>query len=132
MKETIDPSGEAVVTIWGTGKPFREFLHVDDLADACLFLMNLEERLFVPLVAAVPAPIVNIGFGKEITIKDLAELVKKTVGFEGKLLFDSSKPDGTPRKLLDVSRMKALGWQPKTSLSEGIQSTYEFYLKKSE
>lgn len=132
IKEAIDPSGEAVVTIWGTGKPFREFLHVDDLADACVFLMNLEERLFAPLVATLQAPIVNIGFGKEITIKDLAELVKKTVGFDGKLLFDSSKPDGTPRKLLDVSRMKTLGWEPKISLSKGIRSTYEFYLKKSE
>lgn len=124
-----DPILPASVTIWGTGKPFREFLHVDDLADACVFLMNLEERLFVPLVRTVPVPIVNIGFGKEITIKNLAELVKKIVGFEGKLLFDSSKPDGTPRKLLDVSRMKALGWQPTTSLSGGILRTYEFYLK---
>ncbi|MBU1182215.1 MAG: GDP-L-fucose synthase [Proteobacteria bacterium] len=132
LKEAIDSSGDAVVTIWGTGKPFREFLHVDDLADACVFLMNLEERLFVPLVKAIPAPLVNIGFGKEITIKDLAELVRNIVGFEGKFLFDSLKPDGTSRKLLDVSRMKALGWQPSTSLSEGIRSTYEFYLKKSE
>jgi len=132
LKEMTDSSGEAVVTIWGTGKPFREFLHVDDLADACVFLMNLEEGLFIPLVKVVPAPLVNIGFGKDISIKDLAELIRKIVGFEGKLLFDSSKPDGTPRKLLDVSRLKALGWKPAISLSEGIRSTYEFYLKKSE
>jgi len=132
LKELTDSSGEAVVTIWGTGKPFREFLHVDDLADACVFLMNLEQRLFIPLVKVVSAPLVNIGFGKEINIKDLAELVRKIVGFEGRLLFDSSKPDGTPRKLLDVSRLKALGWKPAISLSEGIRSTYEFYLKKSE
>lgn len=115
------------VTIWGTGSPFREFLHVDDLADACVFLMNLEDRPFSLLIASGRAPLVNIGFGKEITVKDLAELVKKTVGFKGKLLFDLSKPDGTPRKLLDVSRMKALGWQPSISLSEGIRNTYEFY-----
>jgi GDP-L-fucose synthase len=132
FKKAIDSPGEAVVTIWGTGKPFREFLHVDDLADACVFLMNLEQRLFIPLVTSVPAPLVNIGFGKEISIKDLAELVREIVGFKGKMFFDSSKPDGTPRKLLDVSRMKALGWKPSISLSEGIQSTYEFYLKKSE
>ena len=93
--------------------------------------MNLEERSFAPLVAAGSVPLVNIGFGKEITIKDLAELIKKIVGFEGKLLFDSSKPDGTPRKLLDVSRMKALGWQPETSLSEGIRNTYEYYLNRN-
>ncbi|MFO7666435.1 MAG: GDP-L-fucose synthase [Desulfobacterales bacterium] len=130
FKKAIDSPDEAFVTIWGTGKPFREFLHVDDLADACVFLMNLEQGLFIPLLTAVSAPLVNIGFGKEISIKDLAELVRKIVGFEGKLLFDSSKPDGTPRKLLDVSRMKALGWQPAITLSEGIRSTYEFYLKK--
>ncbi len=120
------------VTIWGSGKPFREFLHVDDLADACVFLMNLEERSYAPLVAAGGTPLVNIGFGKDITIKDLAELVGKIVGFMGEIRFDSSKPDGTSRKLLDVSRMKALGWQPATSLSEGIRSTYEFYLKRYE
>jgi GDP-L-fucose synthase len=120
------------VTIWGSGKPFREFLHVDDLADACVFLMNLEERSFAPLVAAGSAPLLNIGFGKEITIKDLAELIKKIVGFEGKLLFDSSKSDGTRRKLLDVSRMKALGWQPETGLSDGIRKTYEYYLKNKD
>ncbi len=132
FKEAIDSPGETVVTIWGTGKPFREFLHVDDLADACVFLMSLEQRLFIPIVTSVPAPLVNIGFGKEISIKDLAELVRKIVGFEGRMFFDSSKPDGTPRKLLDISRIIALGWQPSISLSEGIRSTYEFYLKKSE
>ncbi len=123
-------SDEAIVTIWGTGKPFREFLYVDDLADACLFLMNLEKTIFASLLTDGKTPIVNIGFGKEISIKDLAELVRNIVGFEGKFLFDSSKPDGTSRKLLDVSRIKALGWHPATSLSDGIRSTYEFYLKK--
>lgn len=127
-----DPVLPASVTIWGSGKPFREFLHVDDLADACVFLMNLEERSFAPLVAAGRTPLINIGFGKDITIKDLAELVRKIVGFRGEMRFDSSKPDGTPKKLLDVSRMKALGWQPATSLADGIRSTYEFYLKRYE
>jgi GDP-L-fucose synthase len=127
-----DPVLPASVTIWGSGKPFREFLHVDDLADACVFLMNLEERAFAPLVAAGRTPIINIGFGKDITIKDLAELVRTIVGFRGEMRFDSSKPDGTPKKLLDVSRMKALGWQPATSLADGILSTYEFYLKRYE
>jgi GDP-L-fucose synthase len=132
LKETKNPAGAAAVTIWGSGKPFREFLHVDDLADACVFLMNLEERAFAPLVAAGSVPLINIGFGREITIKDLAELIKKIVGFQGNLLFDPSKPDGTPRKLLDVSRMKSLGWNPETGLSDGIRKTYEYYLKKSE
>ena len=131
LKEAKNPSGGAAVTIWGSGKPFREFLHVDDLADACVFLMNLEERAFTPLVATGSVPLVNIGFGKEITIKDLAELIKKIVGFKGKLLFDSSKPDGTRRKLLDVSKMKALGWKPETGLSDGIRKTYEYYLNRN-
>lgn len=126
------PVVPASVSIWGSGKPSREFLHVDDIADACVFLMNLKDRFFAKLVAAGRAPLINIGFGKDITIKDLAELVGNIVGFKGEICFDSSKPDGTPRKLLDVSKMKALGWQPATSLSEGIRSTYEFYLKKYE
>jgi len=119
------------VTIWGSGKPFREFLHVDDLADACVFLMNLDEMAFAGLLSQGRAPIVNIGFGKEITIRDLAELIRKIIGFKGDVLFDSTKPDGTLRKLLDVSRIKALGWQPSTSLSDGILSTYRFYLNRN-
>ena len=93
----------------------REFLHVDDLADACYFLlMNYNEKQFV-----------NVGTGKDLSIKDLALLVKEIVGFEGELHFDSSKPDGTPRKLMDVSKINQLGWQAKISLEEGIQSVYE-------
>jgi GDP-L-fucose synthase len=129
VKEPLYSSGNAVVTVWGTGSPFREFLHVDDLADSCLFLMSLEDGLFDSLITEASVPLVNIGFGKEITIKDLAELVKKIVGFEGELLFDLSKPDGTPRKLLDVSKMHNLGWKPAIALSEGIRSTYDIYLK---
>jgi GDP-L-fucose synthase len=119
------------VTVWGTGEPFREFLHVDDLADACVFLMSLDNKTFSGLLLEGKIPLINVGFGKEITIRDLAGLVKNIIGFEGELHFDASKPDGTPRKLLDVSRMKSLGWQPSISLEEGIRRTYAYYLKKS-
>ena len=102
------------VEIWGTGTPLREFLHVDDLAEACLFLMeNYNEELFV-----------NVGSGKDISIKDLALLVKKTVDYEGNLVFNTSKPDGTPRKLMDVSRINQLGWKHNISLEEGVKMVY--------
>lgn len=107
-------NGETAVTIWGTGSPKREFLHADDLAEACLFLMeNYNE-----------SGLVNIGIGDDISILDLAYLVKKTVGFEGEVLTDPSKPDGTPRKLMDVSKLNGLGWKAKISLEEGIQKVY--------
>jgi GDP-L-fucose synthase len=103
------------VTIWGTGSPLREFLHADDLADACIFLMkNYNEK----------GPI-NIGTGKDISIADLAEVVKKIVGFKGDIVFDRTKPDGTPRKLMDVSKINALGWQAKISLIDGIHEVYQ-------
>ncbi|MBD0726678.1 GDP-fucose synthetase [Flavobacterium sp. L1I52] len=112
---TAKRNGEASVTIWGTGTPKREFLHADDLAAACLFLMeNYNEE-----------GLVNIGVGYDISILDLAHLVKKIVGFEGEILTDTSKPDGTPRKLMDVSKLNAFGWTAKTSLEEGIQKVYE-------
>lgn len=107
------------VTIWGTGSPYREFIHVDDAADACLFLMqNYEEN-----------EITNIGTGEELTIKDLALLIKKIVDFDGELVFDTSKPDGTPRKLSDVSKLNALGWRHKIGIEEGIRNTYDWYRK---
>lgn len=107
-----------VVEIWGTGKPFREFLYVDDMAEACCFLMeNYDEP-----------DIVNIGTGTDISIHDLALLIKAIVGFEGELVFDTSKPDGTPKKLTDVTRLTGLGWSSKTALSDGIQQTYDWYL----
>jgi GDP-L-fucose synthase len=111
----------AEVEIWGTGKPRREFLHVDDLADACLFLMQTysDEKL------------VNIGWGADISIAELAALVAKTVGFAGSLRFNTSLPDGTPRKLLDVSRATALGWTAKIPLAAGLASTYEWFLKNT-
>ncbi|HEY8520454.1 MAG TPA: GDP-L-fucose synthase [Gammaproteobacteria bacterium] len=109
--------GAPSVTIWGSGTPRREFLHVDDLAGAALFLM---ERYDSP-------EIINVGVGEDVSIAELAELVRRIVGFEGTLEFDRSKPDGTPRKLLDVSKITALGWRPRIGLEEGIRATYEWY-----
>jgi GDP-L-fucose synthase len=112
--------GDASVTLWGTGSPKREFLHADDLGRACLFLLeNYDDDVAI-----------NVGFGEDIAIAELADLVKSIVGFEGKIDWDSSKPDGTPRKLLDVSRMKSFGWSPTISLEDGIESTYKWYLSQ--
>ena len=108
------------VTLWGTGEPYREFLYVDDLADACIFLMENRD-------AKDLGEFVNIGKGKDIRIKELASLIKGIVGFEGEIRYDSSKPDGTPRKLLDISGMTSLGWTPKTFLEDGIRETYGWY-----
>jgi GDP-L-fucose synthase len=108
---TAKKNKESSVTLWGTGSPFREFLHVDDLADACFFLMkNYNE-----------AGLINIGFGEDISIKDLAHLIEKIIGYEGEIIWDTSKPDGTPRKLMDVSKLNQLGWKPTINLEEGIQ-----------
>jgi GDP-L-fucose synthase len=112
------------VVLWGTGNPRREFLHVDDLADACLFIMNLKDDTFRSLLFAHPFPLVNIGCGKDISIRELALLIKDIVGFEGLLTFDPTKPDGTPRKLLDVTRLAELGWKPNISLTDGIKYAY--------
>jgi GDP-L-fucose synthase len=110
-------SGLPSVTLWGTGTPRREFLHVDDLANAACFLMeNYDEP-----------ELLNVGVGEDITIADLAELVARVVGYNGRIAFDSSRPDGTPRKLLDVSRIRALGWHAQIPLEQGIASTYEWY-----
>jgi GDP-L-fucose synthase len=110
-------AGNASVEVWGTGKPRREFLHVDDLADACLFLMNHYED----------SEIVNVGVGKDLSIRDLAEMIAGVIRFDGDLMFDVDKPDGTPLKLLDVSKLAALGWQAKIPLKEGIRRTYQYY-----
>ena len=108
------------VTCWGSGSPLREFLHSDDLARACVFLMeNYSEEQFV-----------NIGYGSDVTIRELAELVKKTVGFQGEIVWDKSKPDGTPRKLMDSSRLLALGWKPQIDLATGIKLAYEDFLQR--
>ncbi|MFO0658737.1 MAG: GDP-L-fucose synthase [Polyangiaceae bacterium] len=112
-------SGAASVTLWGTGTPMREFLHVDDLANACLYLLEH---------FSAPGPL-NVGTGEDLTIKALAEMVREVVGSKAEIEWDSSKPDGTPRKLLDVSRLKSLGWLPKVELRDGLASTYEWYLE---
>ena len=105
------------VVLWGSGKPRREFLHVDDLASACVFLMNNYEN----------SDIINIGVGEDLSILELANIVKRCVGYEGEIVWDSTKPDGTPRKLLDVSKLKSLGWKPSISLVDGINRTYLWY-----
>ena len=107
--------GDDALVVWGTGTPMREFLYADDLADACVFLME----------KGYDGPLVNIGTGTDVTIRELAETVLRVVGFQGGLSFDSGKPDGTPRKLMNVSRMTALGWQARTSLSDGIAMAYK-------
>jgi GDP-L-fucose synthase len=112
----------AEVTIWGTGTPLREFLHVDDLARACVVLLERYDS---------PEPI-NVGVGEDLTIRELAELVASVVGFNGRLAFDTTKPDGTPRKLMDVSRITALGWKPEITLRDGLASTYAWFLSQQE
>jgi len=112
-------SGASEVVVWGTGKPRREFLHVDDMADACLHLMRVYDD----------EQIVNIGVGQDVTIAELAGMIRETVCYTGRIVFDSSMPDGTPRKLLDVSRLHATGWQAKIPLDEGIRQTYEWYIQ---
>jgi GDP-L-fucose synthase len=112
-------AGAPEVVVWGTGQPRREFLHVDDLADAVVYLMQHYDA----------EEIINVGVGEDITIREFAELIASTVGFSGSLHFDTSKPDGTPRKLLDVRRLFALGWRPRISLREGLRQTYAWYLQ---
>ncbi len=118
------------VTVWGTGQPKREFLHVDDLANACLFLMNLPHETYSTLLAHQSSPaLINIGTGEEVSIRELALLISEVVGFKGELLFDASKPDGTPRKLCDVSRLHTLGWRHRIGLKDGLRNTYRWYLE---
>jgi GDP-L-fucose synthase len=113
-------AGAPQVTLWGSGSPMREFLHVDDLADACVFLMRSYDD----------AGLVNIGWGRDIAIRDLAALVASVVGYEGRIEWDATKPDGTPRKLLDTSRLNALGWTPRITLEDGVRQTYEWYVRE--
>jgi GDP-L-fucose synthase len=118
-------SGEHRLVVWGTGKPRREFLYSDDLADACIHLLNLPESEFCHLIKRDDAPLINIGTGEDLTIRELAELVAKVLEFDCEILLDTSRPDGTPQKLLDVSRVHSLGWKARTSLAEGIRLTYQ-------
>lgn len=128
--------GDANVTVWGTGTPRREFLYSDDMAEACIYVLNLPEERYETLLGSddtktghFEPPLVNIGVGYDITIRDLAELVKQTVGYQGEIAFDISKPDGTPVKLLDVSRLNQAGWKAKTSLRDGMATAYEDFKK---
>jgi len=116
------------VTVWGSGKPMREFMHVDDMASACLHVMNIDDEVYrshtLPMLSHI-----NIGTGKDCSIKELAGTVARVIGFNGKIEFDTSKPDGTPRKLLDVSRINSLGWKASISLEEGLENTYKWFLQ---
>jgi GDP-L-fucose synthase len=131
LSSVVSPqSSNSEVTVWGTGKPMREFLFVDDMAEGCLFLMNLDEATLRANLLNYPKPcFVNLGTGVDVTIRELAETIREVVGYPGRLVFDPSKPDGTPRKLQDVSRMKGLGWEAKVSLREGLERTYEWFLE---
>jgi len=118
--------GGKKITVWGTGTPRRELLYSDDLAEACIFLMKLPDSRFQTLLNSEEPPLINIGTGHDLSIRELAELACCVIGFEGTLEFDTTKPDGTPQKLLDVSRIHALGWQARTTLEVGIRRTYDW------
>ncbi len=121
--------GDETVTVWGSGKPMREFLHVDDMAEASLFVLDLDAEIYQRETEPMLSHI-NVGSGTDVTIRRLAELVAAATGFEGKLAFDASKPDGTLRKLMDVSRLERLGWKAKVPLDQGIRETYEWFLQQ--
>lgn len=121
-------SQSETVTIWGTGTPLREFLFSEDMAEACLFLLESKPSKLISLFNDTQAPLVNIGFGEDISIRALAELIQNVTEFEGSLVFDIEKPDGTKRKLTDISLIKSLGWKPKTSLEDGLKKAYEDFI----
>jgi len=126
-------AGSDEVVVWGTGSPMREFLFVDDMADGCVFVLNLDDAILAEHLLSYPRPcFVNLGTGIDVTIRELAETIREVVGYQGRLEFDPTKPDGTPRKLQDVSRMKALGWEAKVMLREGIERTYAWFLENQE
>ena len=127
---TAKQRNDKEVVVWGTGTPRREFLHSDDMAAACLYLLEQPDNKLQPLFRKELPPLINIGCGTDLTIQELAELVRDVVGFPGELIFDSSKPDGTMRKLLDVSKLNQMGWKAITPLRDGIASVYEAYLRK--
>lgn len=121
-------AGISEVIIWGTGLPRREFLHVDDMADASLFVLNCPENVYQANTEPMQSHI-NVGFGEDVTIAELASLVAKVTGFDGRVSFDTSKPDGTMRKLMDSSRINAMGWKPTVTLTEGVEQTYQWFLQ---
>ena len=121
---------DPAVTLWGTGKPFREFVHVDDMADACIYLMSQKDEMFDDLCSGSGLPLLNIGYGEDLTIRALATLTADIIGCNVQIFWDSSKPDGTLRKLLDTSKLDHLGWRPSISLEKGIKQTYEWYMNQ--
>jgi GDP-L-fucose synthase len=127
MRKTAEAkrAGADSIVVWGTGTPRRELLYSDDLADACIFLLSLDEERYGSLLTEDDPPLINIGTGEDVTIRELAELAAKVIGFEGGLTFDTTKPDGTPRKLMDVGRLHALGWHHTVELEEGIARTWD-------
>lgn len=121
--------GEGKVVVWGTGKPRREFLYSDDMADACVCLMNLDKNKFEPLLDDNESPpLINIGCGEDLTIRELAETIRAVVGYRGDFVFDTTKPDGTPRKLLDVGKLRSIGWEQKTGFRSGLEFAYKDFL----
>ena len=123
--------GDKYVNVWGSGRPRREFMHVDDLASACVYIMNLDKDIYDNFTQPMLSH-VNVGVGKDCSIKELAEAIAEVVGFDGEICFDTSKPDGTPQKLLDISRITALGWSAKISLEKGLKHTYQWFLENRE
>jgi len=124
--------GDSEVVVWGTGTPRREFMYSDDMAEACVYLLEQPEQKLQALFGGEQPPLVNMGCGEDLSIRELAELVMDAVGFTGKLVFDTSKPDGTMRKLLDVGKLKQMGWQANTKLRDGIVSAYKAYLEEKQ
>jgi GDP-L-fucose synthase len=127
MRKVVEAklAGQRLLEVWGTGKPLREFLYSDDLAEACMHLLSLPDAVYDKLLTKDEPPLINIGTGEDLTIRELAELIARVLEFDCEIVFDPSRQDGTPRKLLDVSRINALGWKAKTSLEQGILLTYE-------
>ncbi len=124
-------TGQGEVVLWGSGRPRREFLHCQDMAQALIFLAELDDTRFDAVFDAAKVPLINVGIGKDQSIQELAEVVAAVVGYRGRFVHDTSKPDGTPRKLLDSSKLRALGWEPKTDLREGIAEAYRDFLARS-
>ena len=122
-------NNDAEVVVWGTGSAMREFLYVDDMAEASLFVLELDEKTYQANTKSMLSHI-NVGTGKDVTIKEMAEAMKEVVGFKGDLTFDTTKPDGSPRKLINVSRLSSMGWNYSVSLEEGLKKTYNWYLGK--
>ena len=121
--------GDKQMVVWGTGMPRREFIYSDDMAEACVYLLEQPEAKLQGLFSGTQPPLVNVGCGEDLSIRELAELVRKIVGFTGQLVFDAAKPDGTMRKLLDVGKLNALGWEAHTRLNDGIAQAYTDYLE---